>query len=194
MGILAGVVVVGGAAYAAANLGGFHTVRTTVPGTSVRQHPSRTSRTPAGTTPPMRSVGNPTGAVLRMPVAGAVVAPFGWVHSARLAEWYYNPGVTLKATAGEVVHAGWAGRVAAVGQEPLMGLTVELNDGNGFTTFYGNLGKASVKVGQMVRQGGVIGTVAAPSLYTRVAGAHLDFQVFQQSKAVNPAGFVKASS
>ena len=194
MGILAGVVVVGGAAYAAANLGGFHTVRTTVPGTAVRQHPSRTSRrAPVGTAPPV-GYSHGTAAGLRMPVAGAVAAPFGWVYSTRLAEWYYNPGVTLKASGGEVVHAGWGGRVAAVGQEPLMGLTVEVNDGNGFTTFYGNLGKARVKVGEALRQGDVIGTVAAPSLYTRVAGAHLDFQVFQKSKAVNPAGFVKASS
>lgn len=193
MGILAGVVVVGGAAYAAANLGGFRTVHTTVPGTAVRRHATTPGSTP-GTTPTARPGARPTAAMLRLPVAGRVAAPFGWVYSTRLGEWYYNPGVTLAATPGELVHAGWGGRVTAVGQEPLMGLTVEVNDGSGFTTFYGNLGQAKVKVGQVLSQGAVIGTVAAPSLYTRVAGSHVDFQVFQKSQAVNPAHFVKASS
>ncbi|MDA8198839.1 MAG: M23 family metallopeptidase [Thermaerobacter sp.] len=193
MGILAGVVVVGGAAYAATNLGGFRSVHTTVPGTAVRRHATTPGSTP-GTTPTAHPGGHPTMAMLRMPVAGRVAAPFGWVYSTRLGEWYYNPGVTLAATPGELVHAGWGGRVTAVGQEPLMGLTVEVNDGNGFTTFYGSLGQANVKVGQVLSQGAVIGTVAAPSLYTRVAGSHLDFQVFQKNQAVNPAHFVKASS
>ncbi len=196
MGILAGVVVVGGAAYAAANLGGFRTVHTTVPGTAVRRHAANPSTPPstAPTAPTARPGSRPTAAMLRMPVAGPVAAPFGWVYSTRLGEWYYNPGVTLAAKPGTLVHAGWGGRVAAVGQEPLMGLTVEVNDGSGFTTFYGNLGQARVKVGQMVSQGAVIGTVAAPSLYTRVAGSHVDFQVFQNSQAVNPAHFLHASS
>lgn len=189
MGILAGVVVVGGAAYAAANLGGFRTVHTTVPGTAVRRHAAS-----PGTPPVARPGVHPTAAMLRMPVAGRVAAPFGWVYSTRLGEWYYNPGVTLAAAPGEPVHAGWGGRVAAVGQEPLMGLTVEVNDGSGFTTFYGNLGQVKVRVGQVLDQGAVLGTAAAPSLYTRVAGSHVDFQVFQKSQAVNPAHFVKASS
>ena len=189
MGILAGVVVVGGAAYAAANLGGFRAVHTTAPGAPVRRHPTAGSPTPMAPPGP-----HPTAAMMRMPVAGRVAAPFGWVYSTRLSEWYYNPGVTLEATPGEVVHAAWGGSVAAVGQEPLMGLTVEVNDGSGFTTFYGNLGQAKVKVGQVLSQGAVIGTVAAPSLYTRVVGSHVDFQVFQKSQAVNPAHFMKASS
>jgi len=190
LGILAGVVVVGGAAYAAANLGGFHTVKTTaVPTPTKRRHPVGTPTPPA--THPMKA---PTSSLLRLPVAGAVEAPFGWVYTSRLAEWYYNPGVTLKAKPGETVHAGWAGTVAAVGTQPLMGLTVEVNDGDGFTTFYGNLARTSVKVGQWVDQGASIGTVAAPSLYTRQPGSHVDFQVFQKSQAVDPANFLKSSS
>jgi murein DD-endopeptidase MepM/ murein hydrolase activator NlpD len=188
LGILAGVVVVGAAAYAAANFGGFNTVRTAVP-----TSPTTKTRSGKTATPPMR-VKAPTAAALRLPVAGAVEAPFGWVYSTRLSEWYYNPGVTLKANVGDLVHAGWAGTVTAVGQEPLMGLTVEVDDGTGFTTWYGDLGSARVKVGDYVKQGDVLGTVASPSLYTRQTGSHVDFQVFHDGKAMDPSTLMRSSS
>jgi murein DD-endopeptidase MepM/ murein hydrolase activator NlpD len=184
--VAVGVVVVGGGAYLA--LGGhgpLGAVTGSAPATQPARHPGRH--------PVTRPATAPTAAPLAMPVAGNVEAGFGWVYSSYLGEWYFNPGVTLSVAAGTPVHAAWGGRVSFVGQMPYMGLTVKVNDGNGYTTVYGHLASAAVTAGETVSQGATLGTVAGPSIYSRQPGAHLDFQVYHQNVAVNPESFVKGS-
>jgi murein DD-endopeptidase MepM/ murein hydrolase activator NlpD len=129
-----------------------------------------------------------------MPVSGKVQSGFGWQYSGALNEWYYNPGITIAAHKGAPVQAAWAGTVADVTREPHMGLTMTIRDGDGFNTVYGHLGKAVVKAGQTVRQGEVIGTVGAASLYSRTTGSHVDFQVYHGPTATNPVNYLHPSS
>lgn len=183
MGIVAGIVVVGGAATLV--LTHHHQASVTSP---VSQVPVNSP----GTTSPV--AGGPTSAPLASPVQGKIAGAFGWQYSGALNEWYYNPGVTIAAPTGRPVNAGWAGTVTQVTREPHMGLTVTINDGDGFETVYGHLGKASVKVGDMVRQGQEVGTVGAASLYSRNAGSHVDFQVYKGATATNPMNYLHPSS
>ncbi|MBX5467567.1 MAG: M23 family metallopeptidase [Firmicutes bacterium] len=136
----------------------------------------------------------PTAAPLLMPTAGKILAGFGWQYSGALNEWYYNPGITIAAPAGADVRAAWGGTVAAVTNEPPVGLTVRIDDGNGFTTVYGHLGQALVKVGATVHQGDTIGTVGAASIYARQPGPHVDFQVLHGSVASDPMSYLHPSS
>ena len=129
-----------------------------------------------------------------MPVSGKIKSAFGWQYSGALNEWYYNPGITIAAAQGHAVNAAWAGTVTQVTKEPHMGLTVTVNDGAGFDTVYGHLGQSSLKAGDVVRQGQPIGTVGGASLYSRQAGAHLDFQVYHGSTATNPMNYLHPSS
>jgi murein DD-endopeptidase MepM/ murein hydrolase activator NlpD len=182
-GLLAALVVVAGGAFLAAN--GHGRVRpVAVTPAAGRQHGGSRAR----------PVAAPTAAPLAMPVAGNPEAGFGWVYSSYLGEWYYNPGVSIAAATGTPVHAAWGGTVSFVGQEPYMGLTVKVNDGNGYTTVYGHLGSASVRPGQTVSQGTTVGTVGGQSLYSRQGGAHVDFQVYHDGQPVNPESFIKGSS
>ena len=189
-GALAALVILGGGLYLAAGRGGFahpqHQVtaplkRQPAPRNQPRMKPGRRSTT---------SVGAP----LMMPVSGQLAAGYGWVYSSHLGEWYYNPGLTLAVPQGTAVHAAWAGRVLSVSNQPLMGLTVAVDDGGGMETVYGHLGQADVAAGNAVSQGTVIGTVGGPSLYSRQPDAHLDFQVWQGSQSVNPENYLNGSS
>lgn len=183
MGVVAGIVVVGGAAAV------IMTHRHQSPVTSSLTTPVK-SRT--GSTTP--ATGGPTSAPLKMPVAGKVDSGFGWQYSGALNEWYYNPGITIAAHKGTPVNAAWAGQVTEVTRQPHMGLTMTVRDGDGFNTVYGHLGQATVKAGEMVRQGQEIGTVGAASLYSRTAGSHVDFQVYHGSTATNPINYLHPSS
>lgn len=183
MGVVAGVVVVGGAA--ALVLTHRQTASTTTPvSTPASSQGGQTSRL----------AGGPTSAPLAAPVQGKIASGFGWQYSGALNEWYYNPGLTFAAKKGQSVKAGWAGQVTQVTKEPHMGLTVTVNDGDGFSTVYGHLGRAEVKAGQEVHQGQVIGTVGAASLYSRNAGSHVDFQVYHGASATNPMNYLHPSS
>ena len=135
-----------------------------------------------------------TRAALMLPVAGQLAASYGWTYSSHLGEWYFNPGLTLRAPAGQTVHAAWAGPVLSVQQKPMMGLTVTVDDGGGVETVYGHLGKSLVAAGETVTQGAVIGTVGGPSIYSRDPAAHLDFQVWHGAVSVNPENYLKGSS
>ncbi|NMP21000.1 M23 family metallopeptidase [Sulfobacillus harzensis] len=185
LGVVAGIVVVGGAAALV-----------------VTHRQTATTSTPVSTKTPASSqggntspaAGGPTSAPLAAPVKGKIASAFGWQYSGALNEWYYNPGITFAAPKGRPVEAAWAGRVTQVTKEPHMGLTVTINDGDGFETVYGHLGRVEVKAGQAVRQGEVIGTVGAASLYSRNAGSHVDFQVYHGATATNPMNYLHPSS
>lgn len=147
-----------------------------------------------GTAKPRHPASTATSEPLEMPVKGPIMANFGWQYSGKLNEWYYNPGVTIAAKPGTKVHAAWGGRVEAVRSDPVNGLTVRVNDGNGFETVYQHLNRATVKAGQIIREGQVVGTVGGADLYARQAGAHLDFEVNHNGAATDPVGYLHPSS
>lgn len=187
IGIIAGTVIMaGGAAFLTLRHPGVRTV--TVP-VSKQSHLRRgvTSRV-------INKNAGPTQAPLMMPVSGPIASAFGWQYSGALNEWYYNPGITIASKAGQPVRAAWAGRVTQVADTPHMGVTVTVNDGNGFRTVYGHLAESRVKMGQSVKQGQIIGTVGGNSLYSRQSGSHLDFQIYHGNTASNPMGYLHPSS
>jgi murein DD-endopeptidase MepM/ murein hydrolase activator NlpD len=188
-GLIAGLLVVGGGIYLATGLHGGQPATGVPRGTMpARPAPRHRGRTPRG-----KPVA-PTASPLALPVAGPVEQGFGWVYSRYLGEWYYNPGITVAAAAGSPVHAAWGGSVSAVARSSTEGLTVTVDDGNGYATVYGHLSTAVVTPGDPVSQGTVIGTVAGPSLYSREPGAHLDFEVIHDGQPINPEGLVKGAS
>ncbi|MGC8488942.1 MAG: peptidoglycan DD-metalloendopeptidase family protein [Clostridia bacterium] len=189
MGIAAAVLVAGGGLYLTAGRHGMnqpsHQVSASVAGSSKQQH---------ATAPSSSSSSRNANMSLMLPVAGQVAAPYGWTYSSHLGEWYFNPGLTLASQPGQAVHAAWAGRVLSVVQKPMMGLTITMDNGGGVQTVYGHLGKALVAAGETVNQGAVIGTVGGPSVYSRDAAAHLDFQIWHGAVSVNPENYLKGSS
>jgi murein DD-endopeptidase MepM/ murein hydrolase activator NlpD len=112
------------------------------------------SREPAATAGP---VGAPaaTTVTLDWPVRGDILRRFGPVGMGER-----NNGVNIGAPAGAEVRASAAGRVGYVGDDLAgQGLTVLIVHRDGWRSVYGHLGSATVRDGDDVRAGQVIGTV-----------------------------------
>jgi murein DD-endopeptidase MepM/ murein hydrolase activator NlpD len=90
-------------------------------------------------------------------------------------------GSPARATApGIVVSAGWNGGY---------GRMVEVDHGNGFSTRYGHLSRITIKVGDHVERGSVLGETGSSG---RSTGPHLHYEVRRNGDAIDPLGFLKA--
>lgn len=94
------------------------------------------------------------GIPMQWPVRGDIVRPFGPV-----AMGERNNGINIGASAGAVVSAAAAGRVAHVGEIAGQGLMVVIVHRDGWRTVYAQLGSATVENNAEVRAGQQIGTV-----------------------------------
>ncbi|MDQ2180307.1 M23 family metallopeptidase [Marinifilum fragile] len=75
---------------------------------------------------------------------------------------------------GIVVKSGWNGGY---------GNYIKVKHGNGFETVYTHLSKVSVKKGQKVKKGDVIGKVGSTGQST---GSHLHYEILKNKKRVDP--------
>lgn len=64
---------------------------------------------------------------------------------------------------------------------------IKIDHGAGFVTYYGHLSKISVKVGQKVYKGQVIGAVGNTGNST---GPHLHFEIRKNGSPVNPSKYL----
>ena len=90
-------------------------------------------------------------------------------------------GASVMATAkGTVIHAGWNGGY---------GRMVEVDHGNGLTTRYAHMSAISVKEGQKVDVGTIVGKAGSSG---RSTGPHLHYEVRIGGKAVDPMAYLRA--
>ena len=83
------------------------------------------------------------------------------------------------------------GTVEEVGNNYLRGNYVVINHGNNLKSVYGSLGdNVSVKVGQNVSKGDVIGTAGKTAHSELSAGTHLHFEMLDNDKKIDPSGYL----
>lgn len=98
-------------------------------------------------------------------------------------------GIDIPAPRGTPIYAtadGVVGRAQVLGG---YGNYVEINHGNGIETRYGHMSRYSVRSGQQVKKGEVIGYVGSTG---RSTGNHLHYEVRLDGTPVNPMPFVQA--
>ncbi|MBV8160936.1 MAG: M23 family metallopeptidase [Acidimicrobiia bacterium] len=128
---------------------------------------------PAGDAPP------PTSPALNWPVPGRITSPFG--------DHRNHPGVDLHAAMGDPVAAAGDGTVVLAGMAPAgfagYGNLVMIDHGGGIATLYAHLSRVDVTMGEVVRQGQLLGAVGATGVAT---GPHLHFEVRVDNKPTDP--------
>jgi murein DD-endopeptidase MepM/ murein hydrolase activator NlpD len=100
---------------------------------------------------------------MEKPVSGGVLSAFSMeelVYNEAMGDWRSHNGVDLAANVGDEVHAVWAGQVTSVQPDALLGATVSVDCGNGYTVYYSNLAETlTVSAGDQLTAGQVLGTV-----------------------------------
>lgn len=106
-------------------------------------------------------------------------------------DWRVHNGVDLAAEAGAEVKAAADGQVYTVFEDDAMGTTVVIRHADGYTTKYASLAEnVSVKPGDTVAMGQVIGYASDTALVESTLGAHVHFGVTCNDTPVDPAEFL----
>jgi murein DD-endopeptidase MepM/ murein hydrolase activator NlpD len=119
------------------------------------------------------------------PVKGIVTSYFG----ARRWRGRIHGGLDIAAPPGTPVRAPAEGVAVVAGPYPYYGNVVFLDHGGGFSTRYGHLAKANVKVGDRLERGDLIGRVGATGLAT---GNHVHYEVRVNNVPVDPYNYLNA--
>lgn len=136
--------------------------------------------------------------VFSLPVSGATVATgYTFWYNSTLNRYNLHTGVDFKAEAGTPVTAAYAGTVESVTQTLLEGGKIVIDHGNGLKTEYASVDVSeSLRAGDKVEQGDVIGTVSAAAdamgnEYNE--GAHLHFEVAENGESIDPVSYLDLS-
>jgi murein DD-endopeptidase MepM/ murein hydrolase activator NlpD len=95
----------------------------------------------------------------------------------------YHSGLDIAGDRGQPVYATAAGTVTQAGYQGAYGNLIVLDHGFGLQTRYGHLSGFSVKKGERVKRGDVIGRLGATG---RATGTHLHYEVLANGKLLNP--------
>jgi murein DD-endopeptidase MepM/ murein hydrolase activator NlpD len=127
----------------------------------------------------------------RKPVVGEVefTSGFGVRSDPFLGRPAMHPGLDFRAQMGDPVRVTANGKVTNAAWAGGYGRMVEVDHGNGLVTRYGHLSEISVKVGQQVKIGDVVGQVGSTG---RSTGPHLHYETRIDGEAVDPQKFLRA--
>lgn len=102
-----------------------------------------------------------------------------------------HAGIDFKAPYGHPIRATASGTVLRAGRLGAYGKLVEIRHAHGITTRYAHLSRISVKPGQRIRRGQVVGKLGNTG---RSTGAHLHYETRVFKRAINPRRFWKMRS
>jgi murein DD-endopeptidase MepM/ murein hydrolase activator NlpD len=127
---------------------------------------------------------------LARPLPGApVTSAFGSRLDPFLGEPAMHTGVDFRAAAGTLVPVTAGGTVVSAGYVGSYGNMVEVDHGHGVATRYAHLSQILVKVGQVIRQGAIVGKAGSTG---RSTGPHVHYEVRVDGAAINPMTYIAA--
>lgn len=97
-----------------------------------------------------------------------------------------HQGVDIAALLNDPVYAAATGEVVEAGDRGDLGLTVELDHGEGWRTVYAHLNRILVRKGDVVNRGSSVGTIGMTGNTT---GPHLHYEVLKNGKRQDPSLF-----
>ena len=159
---------------------------------------AETTTTPAETAP---ALADEAGMFFKSPKTSpiaefTVINPYSngeLVKSETLGVWKTHDGADLAADAGTAVSAMMKGTVTEVTNDPLWGICVVIDHGDGIVGHYRGLAEnVSVKVGQEVSMGEIIGQVGNTADVECKLAPHLHFAVTVAGAWTDPLKFLES--
>jgi murein DD-endopeptidase MepM/ murein hydrolase activator NlpD len=139
-------------------------------------------------TPTMRALSSayPSGggALTVLPVQARRTSPFGHRPDPISGGDDFHTGLDLGAREGSPVRAAGGGKVIRASDAGTYGNLVIIDHGNGLETRYAHLQGFSVKPGDIVQPGEIVGQVGKTG---RVTGPHLHFEVRRDGQPIDPS-------
>ena len=117
------------------------------------------------------------------PIKGWITSTMGYRQDPITGDADFHPGLDIAGDRGEPVYVTAAGTVKDSGYQNGYGNLVTVDHGFGLQTRYGHLLSYSVKPGDTVKRGDVIGRVGATG---RATGYHLHYEVLANGRLLNP--------
>ena len=115
-------------------------------------------------------------------------SPYGWRTHPVYGDQRFHSGVDLAGSQGTSIYAARSGTVTAATYNSSSGYYVTINHGDGYSSSYLHMTGYTVKVGQKVSQGQVIGYMGSTGVST---GPHLHFSIYYNGSTVNPANYIR---
>ena len=128
---------------------------------------------------------------LRKPIVGEmeIASGFGMRIDPFIRAPAMHTGMDFRADTGDPARATADGNVTVAGWQGGYGKMVEIDHGNGLVTRYAHLSDITVKLGQRVRAGHIVGKVGSTG---RSTGPHLHYETRVNGDAVDPRKFLRA--
>lgn len=129
-----------------------------------------------------------------MPLSGAIIKSFSEqpLYSVTLDDWRSHEAIDIEAEEGDAVYSAERGTVAAVGIDPLFGVYVRIDHGNGTESLYANMhSETTVQERQTIEKHHQIGYVGSTSISEQAERAHLHFEIKVDGKRKNPEHYLK---
>lgn len=125
------------------------------------------------------------------PVRAGISSPFGMREHPKSGADNFHTGIDLSTPPGNPVRATADGIVSFSGRNGGSGNLVVLEHGHGYSTLYAHNSRLSVKVGQKVKRGDVLSYSGSTGNST---GPHLHYEIWKDSRPVNPRNYLKGSA
>jgi murein DD-endopeptidase MepM/ murein hydrolase activator NlpD len=112
---------------------------------------------------------------------------FGWRHDPFTGRREFHSGVDISDSEGTPIIAPANGVVVETGSSKHIGIYLRLDHGRGCTTSYAHLAALSVKPGNKVKRGEVLGLMGNTG---RSSGPHVHYRIDINEKMVNPRNYI----
>lgn len=131
------------------------------------------------------------------PVSGTILLDYSMdqtVYFKTLDQYKYNPAMIIAGAEGDQVIAGAAGLVKSIDEVAETGTTVNVDLGNGYEAFYGQLVNVQVYTGDYVEATSLLGYVSQPTKYYSSEGSNVYFEMRKDGQPIDPKEFLVDSA
>jgi len=121
------------------------------------------------------------------PAPGKIIVDFGRHVHPLLNRVRQHNGIDYAADIGDPIHAAAGGEVTFAGHKGEFGLAMEIQHADGWVTFYAHLSRFTVRPGDCVKAGDIIGKSGNTGFSV---GPHLHFEIRSKGAHIDPANLL----